>query len=163
MLSWTMLDWSPFFKPKTTHVPGALCWLEMSTESCTKIENSHCRVALHLLFLNLYYGLTLIGLDFMLPLACIILGNSQCNASLLCTFIADWCLCLLRKLLTKQDNCAAPAAVMHGSVEDDTMWSFLQKFGDVMRSVRVQTLLWKLPDRSSYTDKSGFCWAENAV
>lgn len=68
-----------------------------------------------------------------------------------------------KTLLTKQDNCAAPAAVMHSSVEDDTMWSFLQKFGDVLRSVRAQTLQWKLPHRSSGTDRFGFCWAENAV
>lgn len=76
MLLQTISD-SLFQNCNSSGSPGALCWLEMSMESCTgRAEHWYCRAVLQLLLLNFNQKMLLIGLEFMLSLACIISGNA---------------------------------------------------------------------------------------
>ena len=112
-------------------------------ESCTgRTEHWHCRVVVQLLvqllLLTFTYEMLLIGLVFLLPLAC----------SLDRTIIVHLHSRRVssppeRSPLARQEDWAAPAPFRHGSVKHGTMWSVLPKLGDMMGLVReeAQTLL----------------------
>lgn len=163
-----MLDWTPLFRFKTTQTtqaPGNLCWLEMSMESFIRAEHWLCRVALQLLFLNLNYGLTLIGLDFMLPLTYIITGNAQWQCIITVHLHSRVMSLPSEKSFDKAGELGCPSSSYawfcrgwHNVVLSSKIWWYDEASQSPDTAVKVA-----VEDRSSCTDKSGFCGAENAV